>query len=109
MKRLLIASLCLLMLLALVPPAFAHPGDTDENGGHYDRSTGKYHFHHGYHAHQHYDIDGDGIDECPITGKDYPTNFVPKSHLVFGFLIVAAVYVFIRRDDIYFFITGHSR
>lgn len=33
--------------------AFAHPGDTDANGGHYDRSTGEYHYHHGYSAHQH--------------------------------------------------------
>ena len=30
-----------------------HPGRTDENGGHYDRSTGEYHYHHGYPAHQH--------------------------------------------------------
>lgn len=31
----------------------AHPGGTDSRGGHYDHSTGKYHYHHGYHAHQH--------------------------------------------------------
>ena len=34
-------------------PAIAHPGDTDENGGHYDQDTGEYHYHHGYPAHQH--------------------------------------------------------
>ena len=31
----------------------AHSGGTDSNGGHYDRSTGEYHYHHGYPAHQH--------------------------------------------------------
>lgn len=34
-------------------PVFAHSGRTDANGGHYDRSTGEYHYHHGYSAHQH--------------------------------------------------------
>lgn len=33
--------------------ASAHPGRTDANGGHYDSSTGEYHYHHGYPAHQH--------------------------------------------------------
>lgn len=33
--------------------SFAHPGRTDSNGGHYDQSTEKYHYHHGYPAHQH--------------------------------------------------------
>jgi len=32
---------------------YAHSGGTDENGGHYDHSTGEYHYHHGYPAHQH--------------------------------------------------------
>lgn len=34
-------------------PVFAHSGRTDAKGGHYDRSTGEYHYHHGYSAHQH--------------------------------------------------------
>lgn len=33
--------------------SFAHSGGTDSQGGHYNHSTGEYHFHHGYHAHQH--------------------------------------------------------
>lgn len=33
--------------------AYAHPGRTDANGGHYNRSTGEYHYHHGYPEHQH--------------------------------------------------------
>ena len=33
--------------------ASAHSGGTDSKGGHYNRSTGEYHYHHGYSAHQH--------------------------------------------------------
>lgn len=42
-------------LLALLIPilGLAHSGKTDENGGHYDSSTGEYHYHHGYPAHHH--------------------------------------------------------
>lgn len=44
--------------------ASAHPGRTDANGGHYNHSTGEYHYHHGYPAHQH--IDG----VCPYDYDD---------------------------------------
>ena len=56
----------LLLLILLCIPAAAHSGGTDENGGHIDHSTGEYHYHHGYPAHQH---DG-GV--CPY-------NYVDKS------------------------------
>lgn len=62
-KRLLAFLLAFLLLLS--PTVLAHSGKTDANGGHYDRSTGEYHYHHGYPAHQHYDMDGDGIIDCP--------------------------------------------
>lgn len=45
--------------------AFAHSGRTDSNGGHYDRSTGEYHYHHGYSAHQH----PNGV--CPYRDDSY--------------------------------------
>jgi hypothetical protein len=32
---------------------FSHGGDTDRYGGHYQRSTGTYHFHHGMGPHDH--------------------------------------------------------
>lgn len=67
-KRLLAFLLAFLLLLS--PAALAHSGKTDANGGHYDRSTGKYHYHHGYPAHQHYDTDGDGIIDCPYDFDD---------------------------------------
>lgn len=55
----------LFVFLLLIPSiAFAHPGRTDDDGGHYDRSTGEYHYHHGYEAHQH----PDGI--CPYDYND---------------------------------------
>lgn len=50
---------------------YAHPGKTDSNGGHTDRSTGEYHYHHGYPAHNHSDLDEDGIKEyCPYNHDD---------------------------------------
>ena len=51
MKRILLRAF---LLLFLFPAAsLAHSGRTDSSGGHYDRSTGEYHYHHGYPAHQH--------------------------------------------------------
>ncbi len=45
---------CLFVLWVIMMfPAHAHPGRTDSNGGHYNRSTGEHHYHHGYQAHQH--------------------------------------------------------
>lgn len=67
-KRLLAFLLAFLLLLS--PTVLAHRGKTDANGGHYDRSTGEYHYHHGYPAHQHYDMDGDGIIDCPYDFDD---------------------------------------
>lgn len=57
-------SVVLLLLISLTVSVFAHPGRTDSRGGHYDRSTGIYHYHHGYPAHQH----TDGV--CPYNFDD---------------------------------------
>lgn len=51
LRKLLLAFLAFSILLAL--PAYAHSGRTDGAGGHYDRFSGEYHYHHGYPAHQH--------------------------------------------------------
>jgi hypothetical protein len=48
----------------------AHSGRTDSKGGHHDRSDGSYHYHHGYSAHDHYDMDGDGKKDCPYEFDD---------------------------------------
>ena len=41
-----------------------HSGRTDEDGGHTDSSTGEYHYHHGYPAHQHPD------GKCPYEDQE---------------------------------------
>lgn len=52
----------------------AHPGRTDDDGGHTDNETGEYHYHHGYSAHAHYDMDGDGIVDCPYDFDDQTSH-----------------------------------
>lgn len=62
----MLLSLCLLLPVT----AQLHPGSTDSKGGHIDNSTGEYHYHHGYPAHQHEDLDGDGVLDCPYDFVD---------------------------------------
>lgn len=76
-KALFICALIVLVSL-LVSPAYAHPGRTDGRGGHLNHSTGEYHYHHGMSAHDHYDMDGDGIEDCPF-------NFVDKTDISSGY------------------------
>lgn len=52
-KRLLFFLTLICLVIVFTIPVFAHSGRTDSNGGHYDTSTGEYHYHHGYSAHQH--------------------------------------------------------
>lgn len=56
--------LFLAVILCFCSSASAHGGKTDSNGGHYDRSTGEYHYHHGYPAHKHTN------GKCPYNFKD---------------------------------------
>lgn len=65
-KLLIAVSVC----LCLSAVAFAHSGGTDSSGGHIDHSTEEYHYHHGYPAHQHWDMDGDGYLDCPYLFDD---------------------------------------
>lgn len=64
MKRLIALVLVVFALSLSSLALFAHSGKTDSKGGHWDHSTGTYHYHHGYEAHQHYDMDGDGVNDC---------------------------------------------
>ena len=68
MISLVVSSLALILCIPI--SANAHAGKTDAAGGHYDHSTGEYHYHHGYPAHQHYDMDGDGFRDCPYDFDD---------------------------------------
>lgn len=78
-----------MVLFLLLPPSSAHPGKTDANGGHYNRSTGEYHYHHGFPEHQHengicpYDYEDkteDSHGRVTITeDDDEPTHYeIPK-------------------------------
>lgn len=51
-KALLLGLLLLVVCLVFICKAFAHSGRTDSNGGHWDRSTGTYHYHSGKYAGQ---------------------------------------------------------
>ena len=70
MKNRLLPVILITLLLFLSATASAHPGRTDESGGHFVSDTGEYHYHHGYEAHQHSDIDGDGVLDCPYDFDD---------------------------------------
>lgn len=74
-----------LLIVLLVTPclAMAHPGRTDGDGGHTESSTGEYHYHHGYPAHDHYDMDGDGRKDCPYNFDD-KTGYNSGSHSSYG-------------------------
>lgn len=62
MKKLIFFFLFISLISGSV--VFAHPGGTDGSGGHKNHSTGEYHYHHGYSAHQH----TDGV--CPYDFDD---------------------------------------
>lgn len=85
-KHLWIVCIVAICLTLFTIVASAHSGKTDSNGGHTDSSTGEYHYHHGYPAHQHYDIDGDGIKDCPyeFDDKTNHNNSVSKNRLTVG-------------------------
>lgn len=46
----IICALLLVVCISCICTAFAHPGRTDANGGHWNRSTGTYHYHTGEYA-----------------------------------------------------------
>lgn len=59
-KKVITIIITVIVCLIMAFSVSAHSGGTDSKGGHYDRSSGEYHYHHGYEAHFHYD----GV--CPI-------------------------------------------
>lgn len=61
MKKTFSVLFCFMLLFC---SASAHAGRTDAAGGHWDKSSGTYHYHHGYPAHQH----TNGI--CPYDYND---------------------------------------
>lgn len=85
MKKILILSIAVLLLISSVTiMAYAHSGGTDANGGHYDKSTGEYHYHHGYPAHKHtggrcpYDYE-DNTDSGNGYSSSYSSSYTSSS------------------------------
>lgn len=77
--RLIKLLVAIAVFFSLAVTVFAHPGKTDSQGGHTDHSTGEYHYHHGYSAHQHYDSDGDGGLDCPYNFDNQTSSESGKS------------------------------
>lgn len=75
MKKLFILITIVLFIASVfVVPVLAHSGKTDSNGGHWDYSTGTYHYHCGGHpAHQH----TGGI--CPYAGSSIQPTVRPNN------------------------------
>ncbi len=78
--RKLILFLSLLVFLSSSITVSAHPGRTDGKGGHYDRSTGEYHYHHGYSAHQHEDGTCPYIDYETETSTTEVSTYTQSTH-----------------------------
>lgn len=52
-KSIFLLMVCLIFFSFVSIHAYAHSGGTDGSGGHYNHSTGEYHYHHGKPAHDH--------------------------------------------------------
>lgn len=74
MKKILVLFVATAVLFSCCVTSYSHPGGTDQYGGHYNRSTGEYHYHHGYSEHQHYDMNGDGTIDCPYDFNDISSS-----------------------------------
>ena len=75
---------------------FAHSGGTDSDGGHFNHSTGDYHYHHGYPPHSHengcpYDYDDDGEMKLHRTAQYH--------YLLSLDMIVAALWMWLGCGD----------
>jgi hypothetical protein len=82
-KSLLCLFIIFITILSTIVPTFAHSGRTDSNGGHYNHSTGEYHYHHGYSAHQHTN------GKCPYSSN----NSAGDDSFGFGDFIVILLWV----------------
>ena len=82
-KIILLLAIALLLTCFITIITSAHSGGTDSSGGHTDHSTGEYHYHHGYSAHQH----PNGV--CPYQNDDGKENSDNAIMIVFMALITA--------------------
>lgn len=94
-KRLIFLFLSIWLVFLLPINAYAHPGNTDSSGGHYNHSTGKYHYHHGYPEHQHTNgkcpySDSDDSDGGILKGLDFGT----AAFITVGLTIVLTILLY---------------
>lgn len=82
--------------------AYAHSGKTDEYGGHYDNSTGEYHYHHGYPAHQHtngicpYDFDDKSEKNNDISSNTHiVSNRKNTNKIIVAITVIIALFDFV--------------
>lgn len=102
-KKFLLCFLCLIcFFLFFVTTAMAHSGRTDSSGGHYDHSTGIYHYHHGYSAHKHengvcpYDKESSTVSTSIHDEKKSaitPFDEIPVLKIVLDFFLIALHFV----------------
>lgn len=96
MKKVLLLIICILLLIPAI--IYAHPGQTDSDGGHYDKTTGKYHYHHGYSSHQHTN------NECPYDFND-KTDHSSSNESISSFTNKTTKQSYFERDPFGFFIS----
>lgn len=104
-KRILLCILCSVLLLFSMAAltAYAHPGRTDSSGGHNDHINGGYHYHHGYSAHDHYDIDGNGIIDCPLEEDQHsPMPFLLVYLFISAFIAPIIIDPFLKSNTIFY-------
>lgn len=86
--------LMVVVMLFLCLPVISHSGRTDSNGGHH--SGNSYHYHHGEPAHQHTDVDNDGILDCPYAPRSSsPINSLSNTEKILISILIIAVLLFV--------------
>ncbi len=75
-KRIFLVFIVALLFLLTIT-VLAHSGRTDANGGHWDRSTGTYHFHTGEHAGKGFSSDSSSSEYVPFTPPYEPPTENP--------------------------------
>lgn len=77
MKKIL--SIFIIFFVMILPLSYAHPGRTDANGGHYDRSTGEYHYHNGGSSYENQLIIEDDDNDSSSSYHEYVVNRLNKN------------------------------
>ena len=67
-------SIFIIFIMITIPFSYAHPGRTDANGGHYNRSTGEYHYHNDGYSYENELIIEDNDNNNTSSWYDYKIN-----------------------------------